>query len=107
VAFVLSPPLMEDTEASRAAKDLFRECAHPTIVVAMVARRAPVTDDRLGGGADGRQLETLHPGSAGPSRINIGARDLVSMKHRSRAEFGGVLNRKHVSFQKYPTNRGC
>jgi hypothetical protein len=26
---------MEDTEASRAAKDLFRECVHPTIVVAM------------------------------------------------------------------------
>jgi hypothetical protein len=74
VAFVLSPPLMEDTEASRAAKDLFRECVHPTIVVAMVARQAPVTDDRLGGGADGRQLETLHPGSAGPSRINMGAR---------------------------------
>jgi len=55
VAFVLSPPLMEDTEASRAAKDLFRECAHPTIVVAMVARRAPVTDDRIGGGAIDRE----------------------------------------------------
>ena len=36
MAFVLSPPLMEDTEASRAAKDLFRECVHPTIVVVMV-----------------------------------------------------------------------